>query len=146
MVKLLISILALAVASPVTAAPDGPPATDTLIAFADSFDKAQLAKDSAALTGMVADDLIFIDGSGKRLGKRDFIAGWTGAGDSFEPVVLVDRTVTMLGPNTAIVGAETALKGISGGKPFVSRFRFSDTFHRIKGQWQAVHIQVTRMP
>lgn len=141
--RLPIMMLALAIATPVAAAPAG---QDTLIAFADAFDKAQLTKDGAALTGMVSDDLVFIDGSGKRLGKRDFIEGWSGADDSFEPVVLIDRTVTQLGPDAGIVSAETLLKGTSGGKAFTSRFRFSDTFRRIKGRWQAVHIQVTRMP
>jgi hypothetical protein len=27
-----------------------------------------------------------------------------------------------------------------------SRIRFADTFRRTGGRWQAVHIQVTRMP
>ncbi|MES2056012.1 MAG: nuclear transport factor 2 family protein [Pseudomonadota bacterium] len=143
--RLSITMLALAVATPATTAPAGQRG-DTLVAFADAFDKAQLTKDGTALTEMVSDDLVFIDGSGKRLGKRDFIAGWTGAGDSYEPIVLVDRVVTSLGPDAGIVGAETVLKGISGGTAFASHFRYADTFHRIKGQWRVVHIQVTRMP
>ncbi|QNA82663.1 nuclear transport factor 2 family protein [Sphingomonas sp. So64.6b] len=143
--KLLISMLALATASPPLAAP-ADRAADTLVAFADRFDQAQLTKDGAALERMVSDDLVFIDGSGKRLGKRDFIEGWTAPDDRFEPIVLVDRTVTELGPDAGVVGAETLLKGSSGGKSFASRFRFSDTFRRIKGEWRAVHIQVTRMP
>ncbi|MGY4398735.1 ketosteroid isomerase-like protein [Sphingomonas sp. UYAg733] len=143
--KLLISMLALAVASPALSAPAGH-STDTLVAFADAFDQAQLTKDGAALERMVSDDLVFIDGSGKRLGKRDFIEGWTAPGDRFEPIVLVDRTVTELGPDAGVVGAETLLKGSSGGKSFASRFRYSDTFHRVNGEWRAVHIQVTRMP
>lgn len=118
----------------------------SLIEAADAFDKAQLTSDRATLERMVADDLVFIDGSGKRLGKKDFIDGWTTPGDTYEPVVLIDRIVVKLGPDAGIVDAETVLKGISGGKAFVSRFRFADTFRRTNGQWQAVHIQVTRMP
>jgi ketosteroid isomerase-like protein len=117
----------------------------SLLAVADLFDRAQIAKDRASLERMVADELVFIDGTGKRLGKREFIEGWTAPGDTFDPVVLVDRSVVQLGPDAWIASAETVLKGTSGGKQFASRIRFSDTFRRIDGQWQAVHIQVTRL-
>lgn len=137
--------VALVFASPLIAAPrDGDPTT--LVAFADAFDRAQLAKDGPALANMVSDDLIFIDGSGKRLGKQAFIDGWTAREDLYDPIVLTDRSVVPLGPDAGIVGAETVLSGTSGGKRFSSRFRFADTFRRIGGHWRAVHIQVTRIP
>jgi ketosteroid isomerase-like protein len=124
------------------------PAEDTagLVAFADAFDRAQLAKDGPALDRMVADDLVFIDGSGMRQGKKEFIRGWTTPGDSFEPIVLHDRTIVMLGADAGVVGAETTLRGVAGGDAFVSHFRFADTFRRTGGRWQAAHVQVTRMP
>jgi ketosteroid isomerase-like protein len=120
-----------------------PQATQDVLAFADAFDRAQLAKDAAALEEMVSEALVFVDGSGKRQGKKEFIAGWTAPGDRFDPVVLVDRVVTPLGPNAAVVSAETTLSGTSGGQRFSSRFRFADTFVRSDGKWRAVHIQVT---
>lgn len=140
---LLLAAAALLSASPAAPRAEAPPA---VVRFADAFDRAQLAKDAAALDRMVSDDLIFIDGSGARKDKKAFIAGWTGPGERFEPIQLVDRTFTSLGPNAWIVGAEVTLKGTSDGKPFASRFRFADTFRRTGGQWRAVHIQVTRMP
>src|SRR5688572_26967102 len=123
------------------------PASDVagLTEFADRFDRAQLDKDGAALEQMVADDLVFITGAGARQGKKEFIDGWTAPGDSFDPVTLVDRVVRPLGPAAGVVSAETTLTGTSGGERFSSRIRFSDTFERIDGQWQAVHIQVTRV-
>lgn len=127
-------------------APQAQLATENLLQVADAFDRAQLTKDPAALERMVADDLIFIDGSGKRLGKRDFIQGWTAPGDSFDPVVLVDRRLVPLGPDAFLVSAETTLSGTSDGKRFASAFRFTDTFRRTQGHWRAVHIQVTRLP
>jgi ketosteroid isomerase-like protein len=117
-----------------------------LAEFADRFDRAQLAKDRAALEHMVAEDLVFITGAGERQGKREFIDGWTAPGDSFDPITLVDRVVRPLGADAGVVSAETTLGGTSGGQRFSSRFRFSDTFERIDGQWRAVHIQVTRIP
>ena len=118
-------------------------ADDGILAFADAFDRAQLTQDAVALNEMVADELVFIDGSGKRQGKKEFIAGWTAPGDRFDPVVLTDRKVIALGDDAAIVNAETILGGTSGGQRFTTRIRFADTFRRVGGKWRAVHIQVT---
>ena len=142
-----ISILALLLAAaPLSAATPSEDGRAALLVFADAFDRAQLAKDGAALEQMVADDLVFIDGSGKRQGKTAFIQGWTAPGDRFDPITLIDRTVTMLGPDAGVVGAETTLSGVSGGEAFASHFRFADTFRRTGGRWRAAHIQVTRIP
>jgi ketosteroid isomerase-like protein len=129
-------------ATELAAAPDA----SGLAEFADRFDHAQLAKDRAALEQMVAEDLVFLTGTGERQGKQEFIDGWTAPGDSFDPITLVDRVIRPLGPDAGVVSAETTLSGTSGGQRFASRFRFSDTFERIDGQWRAVHIQVTRIP
>lgn len=120
-----------------------PQATQDVLAFADAFDRAQLAQDVAALDEMVADTLVFIDSSGKRQDKKAFIAGWLAPGDRFDPVVLADRVVVRLGPDAAVVSAEATLSGTSGGKRFSSRFRFADTFVRTGGKWRATYIQVT---
>mgnify|MGYP001619305161 CR=1 FL=1 len=119
----------------------------SLTAFADAFDAAQIAKDGAALQRMIADDLVFIDGSGKRSGKADFIAGWTGANDRYDPITLKDRIVMPLGDGAGLASAETVLSGQSEGKPFRVRIRFTDIFRRsADGGWQAAYIHVTRMP
>ncbi|MDP5280325.1 nuclear transport factor 2 family protein [Sphingomonas sp. DG1-23] len=137
----------LMLASSVIAAPAAQTnAPQQLLAVADAFDRAQLTKDAATLDKMVADDLIFIEASGKRSGKHAFIAGWTAAGDRFDPVTLVDRRIVSLGREAFLVTAETTLTGSSDGKRFASAFRFTDTFRWSHGRWQAVHIQVTRLP
>ncbi len=138
-------ILALGTALPAAAA-DAPASEVTdLRAFADAFDAAQIAQDRAALGRMVADDLVFIDGSGKRYGKAFFIDGWTGADDDYDPVTLSDRVILPLGPGTGLASAETILSGRSAGKPFRVRIRFTDIFKRHGNSWQATYIHVTRM-
>ena len=117
-----------------------------LTAFADAFDAAQIAQDRAALGRMVADDLVFIDGSGKRYGKAFFIDGWTGPDDDYDPVTLKDRVVLPLGKDAGLASAETILSGRSAGKPFRVRIRFTDIFRRHGDSWQASYIHVTRMP
>ena len=137
------SIVTLLIAATIAAAPAG---HAELLRVADAFDQAQLTKDRPAMERMVDDQLVFIEGSGKRTGKREFIEGWMGADDRYDPIMLVDRTLTPLGRDAFVVSAEATLTGTSGGKRFASRFRFSDTFRRTGGQWRAVHIQVTRLP
>jgi ketosteroid isomerase-like protein len=140
--------LAAAAVLAATPAPATPPSRScaSLVAFADAFDRAQVAQDEPALRRMVSNDLVFIDGAGARRDKKAFIAGWTTPGDRYQPITLVDRTVVMLGDDAGIVGAEVTLSGVSGGRAFSSRFRFADTFRRTNGRWRAVHIQVTRIP
>jgi ketosteroid isomerase-like protein len=138
--------LASCAVAPVKAPSAGASVKASLGAFADAFDRAQLTKDRESLERMVSDDLVFIDGSGRRQGKKEFIDGWTGPGDRYDPVTLIDRVILPIGPDAGVVSAETVLSGTSGGQRFSSRFRFSDTFQRTGGQWRAVHVQVTRMP
>jgi ketosteroid isomerase-like protein len=139
--------IALCLASCAATATEGAEAdTASLTEFADRFDRAQLEQDRPALERMVDDELVFITSAGERQGKEEFIAGWTTPGDTFEPITLVDRVVTPLGRDAGVVSAETTLRGISGGEPFVSKFRFSDTFVREGDGWRAIHIQVSRIP
>lgn len=147
-VALTLLLAIIAPAAPVTASGQDGPGDDEMAAIADRFDRAQIGKDAAMLDAMVDPALIFIEGSGGRSDKAGFIAGWMGAGDRFDPVVLHDRRFTALGRDAFVVTAETSLTGSSDGTRFVSRIRFSDTFRRDPasgGGWRAIHIQVTRM-
>jgi ketosteroid isomerase-like protein len=119
---------------------------ETLREVGDRFDRAQIAKDGAALQTLVADDLIFIDGDGARSGKKAFIDGWIDPAVTFEPIDIQDRTVVPLGPDAGIVGGDVVLRGNAGGTAFASHIRFADTFRLKDGKWQATHIQVTRVP
>jgi ketosteroid isomerase-like protein len=137
--------LVFGMAAPAIAA--DPPSGDvaSLRAFADAFDMAQIVEDRGALDRMVADDLVFIDGSGKRYDKAFFIDGWTGTDDDYDPVTLTDRVIQPLGKDAGIASAETVLSGRSAGKPFRVRIRFTDIFRRHGDSWQASYIHVTRM-
>lgn len=48
--------------------------------------------------------------------------------------------------DAAIVQGITSLKGTSGGKPFTTDVRFTDTLIKRKGVWQIVVSHVTRLP
>jgi ketosteroid isomerase-like protein len=137
--------LAFGIAPPAVAAETPASEVAALRAFADAFDAAQIAQDRAALDRMVADDLVFIDGSGQRYGKAFFIDGWTGAGDDYDAVTLRDRVILPVGKDAGLASAETVLTGRSAGKPFRVRIRFTDIFRRHGDTWQVRYIHVTRM-
>jgi ketosteroid isomerase-like protein len=124
---------------------DAAPSIAEMTATADAFDAAQLHKDAAAMERMIAPDLVFIESTGKRSNKADFIAGWVGPNDRYDPIVLIDRTMQPLGRDAFVTSSETTLTGVTEGKPFSSHFRFSDTFRRTAKGWQATHIQVTHV-
>ncbi|HEY0628732.1 MAG TPA: nuclear transport factor 2 family protein [Sphingomicrobium sp.] len=138
-------MLGLSILMAAVAAASSAPNQTEMLRVADAFDRAQLSQDRQALEAMVDDELVFIESSGKRSGKKEFVGGWTDAGTRYNPIQLIDRTVTPLGDDAFVVSAETTLSGTSGDKAFSSRFRFSDTFRRRDGRWQAIHIQVTRI-
>ena len=137
--------LLLTAVAPLLIAAAPTPETDVKAA-ARAFDQAQLSGDRAALERMVADDFLMIDGAGQKNDRKEFIAGWTSPGTTYEPLVIHDPVYVPLGPTAALVGGRVELKGAENGKPFVSRFHFSDVFAWRDGRWQVVFVQVTRTP
>lgn len=115
-------------------------------AAAAAFDRAQLTGDKAAMERFVAQDFIIVRGSGQRVGRDDFIAGWLTPGVTFEPLTILDPVFVPLGPQAAIVGGRVELRGAENGKPFVERFHFSDVFAWRDGRWRVVFVQVTPTP
>src|SRR6266568_574446 len=47
--------------------------------------------------------------------------------------------------NTAVVTGQTHTKGVSGGKPFDSKFQFTDTFIKDAGRWRLLAGHVSKL-
>ena len=103
-------------------------------------------KDRATLEAMTADDLLFVGSNGVRQSRRQFIDSWIDPATRYQPIAVEDRYFLPLGPDSGVVGGDVIVRGTSNGQAFAVRIRFSDTFRRIRGRWQAVHIQATRVP
>ena len=63
---------------------------------------------------------------------------------TIESMVVDDVTVTVLG-DTAIVRGRTEATGVAGDQRGSARLRFTDTFIKRSGQWQAVASHATAM-
>lgn len=138
------ALMMLAVAAATAAAPALAQADNAEVrAAAKAFDAAQTQGDAAALERMLAPDFLFVRGSGRVGDRRDFIAGFTAAGQKLEPFTLIDPLFLRVTGDVAIVGGEARVKGMDGGKPFTEHFRYSDTFVKRDGRWIVVYTQVT---
>lgn len=131
------------VAFPGPSPADADPCLD---ATSHAFDEAQFRHDGGAISAFLSPDLLYVRGSGEAAGKAAFEQGFTAPGVEFDPFVINDRRVIMLGPDAATVAAEGIIGGTEGGKRFADHFRYADTFRRQGGRWQVVHVQVTRIP
>ena len=75
-------------------------------AVADAFDMAQFHRDKAALEAMIAPDYLAVFGSGRIVGRTEFIGGFTGPDMTFEPFEITDRLFLRIAPDAAVVGGE----------------------------------------
>ena len=114
--------------------------------FAQAFDDAQFNHDGKSLDAMIAPDFVFVLGSGKVVGKREFVEAFSSKTERYDPFVIGGRLFIPLGPDAAIVGGEARLSGEDGGQRFNAHFQYSDIFQRRNGKWQAVYTQVTSIP
>jgi len=84
------------------------------------LDAAIAAKDEAALERLIAEDFLWVRGSGAKGDKADFIG--------------------------ALLAATNELRGTADGEPFVDRHRFADHWLWRDGGWRLVYAQVTPLP
>jgi ketosteroid isomerase-like protein len=120
--------------------------TATLVLALDRqrFD-AQVAKDTARLNQLLADDLIYVHSSAVVETKREFVANIANRKWDYRTAKLEGTRVRVYG-NTAIVTGQGTLDMMSDGKPIVVRLLYTDVYAKRKGKWQMVSWQSTRLP
>jgi ketosteroid isomerase-like protein len=113
---------------------------------AAAFDQAQLRRDRAALERFLADDVVFVRGSGKVEGKAAFLATFTDPALVLDPFTIRNPVFVRLGDQSGLVGGEAILTGTESGKRFSEHIHYADVFTWRDGRWQVVHVQVTPIP
>lgn len=112
---------------------------------AAAFDAAIVAKDEAALRRLIADDFLWVRGSGATGDKPAFIAALAAPSIRIEPFEPAEpRWITS--SDSVLLAATNTLRGIADGEPFVDRHRFADHWRWRDGKWQLVYAQVTPAP
>jgi ketosteroid isomerase-like protein len=111
-------------------------AEQAVIAAENQTVKASLANDTSQMASLLADNYVSTDQDGTVLvGKAANIADMKLTTMSTDEVT--DLKVTVFG-DTAIATGTYAAKGTYKGKPFDDRGRFTDSWVKMNGKWQAV--------
>lgn len=122
--------------------PDLPP---DLAAAARAFDMAQVKGDGAALRTLLADDYLLVNSRGEHENKADFIRDYTAPGFTFAPFT-IEQPVTRVWSDGAVLGGVVDAHGMSEGKPYAVRLRFSDIWAKRGGKWRVIYTDASRAP
>lgn len=117
---------------------------DEVKVFADRLDVATKAKDKAALERLIANDFVFIRGSGRVGDKADVVNTFTSPALAVTELKNDERRLIDLG-DTVLVAAKVQLSGLEDGKAFVENFRSVDVWAKRNGAWQVVYTQITML-
>jgi hypothetical protein len=112
---------------------------------ARAFDQAQVKGDGVALRALLADDYLLVNSRGERENKAEFIRDYTAPGFTFAPFV-IDQPVTQVWATGAVLGGIVDAHGMSEGKPYAMRLRFSDVWAKRNGKWQVIFTDASRAP
>lgn len=108
------------------------------------FDLAQVKSDGEALKRLLADDYLLVNSQDKREDKAQFIADFTAKGFTMEPFAIDDQVIRVWSDG-AVLGGAVTMKGISEGKPYSVRIRFSDIWAKRGGKWQVIYAHANRV-
>jgi ketosteroid isomerase-like protein len=115
-----------------------------ILALEMAWNHAEQNKDVAALDQLLASTLVYIDYDGSLQNKAQFLA--TAKSDSLHPEQITnDEVAARVYGDAAVVTGIYREKGISKGKPYSRRGRFTDTWIKEKGTWLCVASQSTLM-
>ena len=100
--------------------------------------------DTAALDQIYADDYTLVNEFGVVTTKAPRLAALKAGELKYESVVFDEVNVRLYG-NTAVLTYRVTSKGRSKGEEIGGQFRATSTYVKMKGRWQLVAAQVTRI-
>jgi hypothetical protein len=103
-----------------------------ILALETVWNRAAEAKDLRTLDAIVDEGFVYVESDGKLLNKAEFLAEVKGT-RGFH--LLLESTVVQLHGETAVVTGIYQRSGMEGGKPFVKRERFVNTWCVKSGAW-----------
>jgi len=113
-----------------------------VIALEKAWNQAYKLGDTKALSTLLDDSLVLIEDDGSLKTKKEFLASVKATSANEEQVAPESLTVHVHG-QTAIAVGVFAAKGTRGGKPYVRRERFVDTWILKNGNWVCVATNAT---
>jgi ketosteroid isomerase-like protein len=115
-----------------------------ILALETAWNHAEQNKDVAALDQLLSNTLVYTDYDGSLQNKAEYLAA--AKSESLHPEQITNEEVTShIYGDAAVVTGIYREKGISKGKPYSRRGRFTDTWVKEKGTWLCVASQSTLM-
>lgn len=102
------------------------------------------SNDTAALERIYADDYTFVGDTGVLTTKAPRLAAIKSGELKYESISFDDMNVRLYG-NTVVATFRVTSKGQSKGQDLGGQFRVTATFVKMKGRWQEVAAQTTRI-
>lgn len=144
MIELVMALTAVSTFVADATAPAYPGVPTDLARAAVAFDRAQVKADGAALERLLADDYLLINSQDQRETKAQFIADYTAPGFTMDQFTIDDQVIKVWADGAILGGAVTAT-GMSDGKPYSIRLRFTDVWAKRGGQWRVVFTHANRV-
>jgi ketosteroid isomerase-like protein len=107
-----------------------------------AWNQAEARRDATAISSIVADSLTYIDYDGTLMNKSEYLRSVTKS--NLEPDHLYDEGVSIrVFGNAAVAAGIYRETGVSKGKPYIHRARFTDTWIKQDATWQCIASQST---
>jgi ketosteroid isomerase-like protein len=113
-----------------------------IIALEKAWNQAYKLGDNRALDTLLDGRIVLINDDGTVQTKAEFLAGIKPSKSQEQQVAPESMSVHVFG-NTAIATGVFRAKGVAGGKPYVRRERFVDTWVYTGGKWACVATDAT---
>ena len=114
-----------------------------IIALEKAWNQAFRDRDLKAIDGLLDDRAVLVNDDGSMQSKGEFLAGVRESKASEEQQVTPESISVRFFGGTAIATGVFRAKGIEGGKRYVRRNRFVDTWSNKNGTWVCVSASAT---
>ena len=113
-----------------------------LIQLERSWNQAEMGRDAGAITSLFDDTLVYVDYDGPLKTRAEYLRSV--ANPSSTPEHMYDEGMKVhVYSNAGVVSGVYRETGVTKGKPYTRRARFTDTWIKQSGQWKCVASQST---
>lgn len=143
--KAILAVILVCAATSLFAQSDSDSATQAkIIALEKAWNQAYKLGDTKGLAALLDSAIVLVEDDGSVKTRSEFLATVKASSGNEEQVEPESITVHVFG-QTAIAVGVFAAKGTKGGKPYVHRERFVDTWILKNGNWVCVATNATPM-
>lgn len=116
-----------------------------IVGFENGWANALVRRDTLYFARMLAAGFVYTEDD-RIMSRGDVLQGAISPGDTVTASRNEQMVVHVASPTTAVVTGILVVQGRFGGKPYLHRYRFTDTWVKRAGRWQIVAAQDYLIP